>query len=563
MSDKTELLHHLNVVLSRAVTLLDDPEFRQGLKHLAQSVLHLFPPESPTGEPARRFDPSDAVARRFDPSDSVAPNGAPLAAPAPFDRTPPDSADISSLDSTEHPVGPTVKLAGGSPAKPSEPTLSAAEAVRRLTLGRGGNSELLTTPAPVVYPQSSHDALDELSLIRQRCQLKAEAARWAAERRRRLQRHSNYAEDISPIDQELIQRAKALDGCYLWTNNPQAPEPHDLSAYEALAEAFERMDLIVGLLETVLTEANALPHLKDTMFLAAEVQSSLRYACQAIGYEGMDSDQVTLFRWLREQTNERGIFISRFMVFKDLATPEITADLPQRIADLEVKVRGAIQHNKEYGRLLAKVRFETKRLEEEPADAAARVHKILDALDELVPAMLPPSHVELRSLLLPVLDNFIELDESRQGSALVLREIDAFLARNPEQIPDEPESADFSEAVAQLRVRLSGQSMLVICGERRPMQQAAIRAAFDLKEVIWETIPPHTPLPEFLPAISRPDVAVVLLAIRWSSHQYTELARVCKQFGKPLVRLPAGNNANQIAHRILAQAGKRLALVES
>jgi hypothetical protein len=130
-------------------------------------------------------------------------------------------------------------------------------------------------------------------------------------------------------------------------------------------------------------------------------------------------------------------------------------------------------------------------------------------------------------------------------------------------VPQQPESADFSEAVSQLRSRLSGQSMLVICGERRPMQQAAIRAAFDLKEVIWETIPPHTPLPEFLPAISRPDVAVVLLAIRWSSHQYTELARVCKQFGKPLVRLPAGNNANQIAHRILAQAGKRLALVES
>ena len=547
MSEKTELLHHLNVVLSRAVTLLDDAEFRQGLKNLALSVLQLFPPEPPSNDVPAPTSSDDDSARSFATATSTPPAS-----------VPPTAESTVSISSGELP-----RSSGGERAlRPQDPPLSAAEAVRRLTLGRSNTTDTPAVP-PVVYPETAEAGLDELGLIRQRCQLKAEAARWAAERRRRLQRLCNYAEDISPIDQELILRAKALDGCYLWTNNPQAPEPSDLSAYETLAEAFERMDLIVGLLETVLIEANALPHLKDTMCLAAEVQSSLRYACQAIGYEGMDSDQVTLFRWLREQTNERGIFISRFMVFKELATSEITADLPQRIAELEIKIRGTIQHNKEYGRLLAKVRFEAKRLEEETEGAAARVDKILDALDELVPAMIPPSHVELRTLLLPVLDSFHELDESRQGSALVLREIDAFLTRNPGQAPHQPESTDFSEAVSQLRSRLSGQSMLVICGERRPMQQAAIRAAFDLKEVIWETIPPHTPLPEFLPAISRPDVEVVLLAIRWSSHQYTELARVCKQFGKPLVRLPAGNNANQIAHRIMTQAGKRLALVES
>ena len=54
-------------------------------------------------------------------------------------------------------------------------------------------------------------------------------------------------------------------------------------------------------------------------------------------------------------------------------------------------------------------------------------------------------------------------------------------------------------------------------------------------------------------------VAVVVLAIRWSSHSYGEVKQFCEQYGKPLVRLPAGYNPNQVAAHIVAQCSDRLA----
>ena len=53
-------------------------------------------------------------------------------------------------------------------------------------------------------------------------------------------------------------------------------------------------------------------------------------------------------------------------------------------------------------------------------------------------------------------------------------------------------------------------------------------------------------------------MALVLLATRWVSHDYQNVRRYCDQYGKPLVKLPAGYHPNQVAHQILAQAGHRL-----
>ena len=58
--------------------------------------------------------------------------------------------------------------------------------------------------------------------------------------------------------------------------------------------------------------------------------------------------------------------------------------------------------------------------------------------------------------------------------------------------------------------------------------------------------------------MSRPDVAVVLLAIRWASHSYGDVIKFCEETGKPLVRLPAGYNPNQVAAQIMSQCGSRL-----
>ena len=58
--------------------------------------------------------------------------------------------------------------------------------------------------------------------------------------------------------------------------------------------------------------------------------------------------------------------------------------------------------------------------------------------------------------------------------------------------------------------------------------------------------------------IARPDVALVILAIRWSSHGFGDVTAYCEKYGKPLVRLPAGYNPSQVAAQVLAQCSGRL-----
>lgn len=56
----------------------------------------------------------------------------------------------------------------------------------------------------------------------------------------------------------------------------------------------------------------------------------------------------------------------------------------------------------------------------------------------------------------------------------------------------------------------------------------------------------------------RSGVAVDLLSIRWSSQFYGDVRVFCERHKRPLVRLPAGYNANQVASQILEQCSDRL-----
>jgi hypothetical protein len=139
----------------------------------------------------------------------------------------------------------------------------------------------------------------------------------------------------------------------------------------------------------------------------------------------------------------------------------------------------------------------------------------------------------------------------------VFREIDTYLASRPaEEKPaaPEPPSAEVM-AVAEL---LRGRELVLIGGTVRPEHEAALTEAFGLAGVRWLSTPEHTSFTVFEPAVARPEVAVVLLAIRWSSHDYAEVKKFCDRYDKPLVRLPRGYNRNQVAHEILRQAGHRL-----
>jgi hypothetical protein len=78
--------------------------------------------------------------------------------------------------------------------------------------------------------------------------------------------------------------------------------------------------------------------------------------------------------------------------------------------------------------------------------------------------------------------------------------------------------------------------------------------------VDWQSTRAHESHYNFESAIARPDVALVLLAIRFSSHAFGDVSAFCEKYGKPLVRLPGGYNPNQVAAMIRLQAGKRIGI---
>jgi len=139
----------------------------------------------------------------------------------------------------------------------------------------------------------------------------------------------------------------------------------------------------------------------------------------------------------------------------------------------------------------------------------------------------------------------------------VLREIDRYLATRPtEQLdPARPEPTGHVRAVAQM---LSGKTIILIGGVPRPHALDALKEAFTLKDVDWIETKEHESITSFEPHVARPEVALVLLAIRWSSHVFGEIKLFCDRYDKPLVRLPGGYNPNQVAAQILTQVSGRL-----
>jgi hypothetical protein len=156
-----------------------------------------------------------------------------------------------------------------------------------------------------------------------------------------------------------------------------------------------------------------------------------------------------------------------------------------------------------------------------------------------------------------VIDDLPDRDDLPPGFRLVLREIDRYLAiRTPPQraTPGYVPPAEVKEA-ARL---LGGRSALLIGGSRRREPQASLKRALGLKELIWIETKEHQSIESFEPVIARPDVAMVLLAIRWSSHAFGDVRQYCVRHGKPLIRLPGGYGAHQVAVQVLAQASEVL-----
>lgn len=419
------------------------------------------------------------------------------------------------------------------------------EPLRELTLGR----KIASPPPPPVNP-ASHAAADkeEVDQLIRRCRDKAAAIRWHAESHRRVWEGVETPMDPLAVAPELHAWAEQLVNCFYWLDEEDSPEGTDLSlldnvggCYEAMAEAME--------LSAAARNRRGL--MGRTLPLMAEAQSMLRRALQIL-HAPEDSDQLDVYQRVRDAAARNRMFVKRYMRTDDPADPTNWSNLVDRIEALTASDDQTRQQ---------KERIEGIRESLQHIRAGQGGdddwQAVVTTVQELIGEGVPPSNREIRELLLPVIDDLPDRDDLPPGFHLVLREIDRFLSTRatPTRVAANYVPPAEVKEVARL---LEGRSIVLIGGARRPEAQATLRRALRLKDLIWIETREHQSIESFEAVIARPEVALVLLAIRWSSHSFGDVRQFCIRHGKPLVRLPGGYGLHQVAAQIISQCSELL-----
>jgi len=428
---------------------------------------------------------------------------------------------------------------------------AADEPLRELTLGRSSPSQgdPAATVAELTRPAATHGDIEE---IEARCRRKADAARWSAERLRRIREGNAFEVENPPADQETIAWVGRITDCFYWMNPIEGAEQADIALFDDLAGCFETVAEALLLVRGTLKERPGNPKsLERALPLLAEAQSALRAAVQRFRAPD-DPDQLEVFEWLKTTAARHHVYIKRFMRVDDLASPSRWPDLVARIESLATgdqvsrRIRSQIEQLQEH----------QKRIGSDDGT----VHcwqALIGTVDEMVAEGVPPSNREIRELLLPVIEKLPERQDLPAGFRLVLRELDRFLGTrsSPARSPVSHEPAAEVKEVARL---LAGRSIVLIGGNRRREAQQSLERSLGLRDLVWIETKEHQAVDAFEPLIARADVALVLLAIRWSSHAFGDVKQFCDRHGKPLVRLPAGYSPNQVAAQIIAQCSGQL-----
>jgi len=402
---------------------------------------------------------------------------------------------------------------------------------------------------------------DDLPVIEARCRLKAEAARWHLARRRQLEHGAEFPQ-AETLYGQIIARAKALPDCFLWMCHPRGPRPADLSLMETVAGCFDAMAAGIELVRDLLAESDSLRDpFEQAVQLLAESTSALQGAVEQIGGV-IDREPHHVFQWLKMTGIQKRIYLPRFMRTDDPADPGCWPDLLGRIEGLKDERQRRQERERRQEAALNRIRYHLKAIARRDGEHCHDWEKVVDAVEQLVGEGLAPSNRQIRELLLPVMDDLPDVGELPPGFRLVLREMDRFLAAHA---PEDPALIDgarsrekYNDLVQEAKRLVNGRSAVLIGGIPRPRAQESLRVALGLYELYWVDARDHEPTSTFEPAITRADVAVVLLAIRWSSHSFGDVKQLCDRHGKPLVRLPAGYSPNQVAAQILSQCSHRL-----
>jgi hypothetical protein len=429
-------------------------------------------------------------------------------------------------------------------------TKELCEPLRELTFGRSAPSRTDTRPE-LAFASSQATSHDEIARIEANCRRKGEAARWAAERLLRIREGTDCRELDSPTGSEMAEWADKLTDCFCWAQNSESSDKADLSRLDDVGGCYETLAEVLAGVASLREKHQGSKAIDRLLPLVTEAQSALRAALKRLGASD-DPDQLQVFEWVKATAARHQVYLKRFMRADDVANPAGWRELISRVEAMT-----------QSGQLTRKQSSELEQLR----DPLARIQDgagveedwqtVIRLVDELVKGGVPGSNREIRAALLPVIENLPEHSDFPRGLRLVLHEIDRFLAQRSSapahSTPHAPSAV--TEEAARL---VQGRSIVLIGGIRRRGGQDALRQALRLSELIWIETKEHQSIVSFEPIIARSDVALVLLAIRWSSHAFGDVRLFCDRHAKPLVRLPGGYSPNQVAAQIIDQCSGKL-----
>jgi hypothetical protein len=423
----------------------------------------------------------------------------------------------------------------------------ATEPLRELTLGRSRPTSPGDSIAPSL-PAKRGVAGESLASLEARCRRKAEAARWAAECQRRIREGADFHGAGDPLDEAMAGWAKKLtDGLY-WMSTQTASDPIEVTILDDIAGCFDTLAESLALVQETQGRGKTF---EQALKYLAEAQSAARRALRRVDIAD-DRDQENVHEWIRSTAARQRIYLGRHMRADDLADPAGWSSLLARIEEARSSGhKTPLQLSR-----LDRIRHHSERIRE-GKQGEQDWSAIIQTVAGLVSDGMPPSTRELRELLLPIIDLVPDMDDPPRGFRLVLREIDRFLAARslPVETSVHHEPAAEVKEVARL---LGGRSVVLIGGIRHREPQQTLKRSFGLDSLLWIETKEHQSVETFEPMIARPDVALILLAIRWSSHGFGEVRHLCERHNKPLVRLPGGYSPNQVAAQILAQSSEQL-----
>jgi hypothetical protein len=427
------------------------------------------------------------------------------------------------------------------------------EPLHELTLGRSGppKRDSRADSPEMIQPKTVPDDVIQLE---NRCRRKSEAAHWAAERLRRAREGNDCVTEHAPDDPEMDAWGSGLVDSFFWSEATNNAPTVDFALIDSVGGCFEAVTEALALVRAMLDEHPGRPKgLERSLPLVAEAQSGLRGAFQRLG-AAADPDQLEIFEWLKMTAARHHVYIKRFMRADEVADPAGWYDLLARIE----AVAASGKHSRLPESQAEQIQNCLKHVQGKTANDNDWL-ALINVVDVIVGEGVPPSNREIRELLLPVIDDLPERTDYPARFRLVLREIDRFLAIRSApartSLAHEP-SVEVQEA-ARL---LGGKSIVLIGGNRRREAQESLRRALGLKDLVWIETKEHQAVDSFEPLIARADVALVLLAIRWSSHAFGDVKQICDRHAKLLVRLPGGYNPNQVAAQILLQSSAQLSI---